>query len=97
MIHVFIVILIMAVITWAINKWYLPEPPKGSDADFLSLCCRRSGKNIEQIFRIAGEKAGLKLMDEWLKKDVRRFLHDPDDIPHYVREFIKEGRKALDK
>lgn len=96
MIHILGVILIMAVITWLLNKYYLPEPPKGSDAEFLSLCCRRSGKNIEEIFRIAGERAGLKLADKWIHKDVRNFLHNDTDIPHYVKKFIDEGRKALD-
>lgn len=97
-------VLFFCVSMYYICKWLekatrLKPLKDGSDQAFLSMCCRRSGKHIGKIFVIAAQRAGFQVEDEsdaFIRKDVRRFLRNDNNIPMYVREFISEGRKEME-
>jgi len=93
-IHLCIFLIIMYLAQMVINRIF-PEPAEDSDAAFLAMCCRRLETNIENVFLIAAENAGLKLPSRFILKDVKLFLHGETEVPFYVRKFIDDGKKAL--
>lgn len=93
-------LLLFGVVMYFILKWIntkFPEPPEDSDAAFLAMCCRRSGKNINEVFKEAALSQGFNITDELLAKDIKIFLHGETEVPFYVREFIKEGRLYMEE
>ena len=78
------------------KKVHIPDETqwRNSDPAFLALCCRRSGQNLTEIFRIAADRHGINIDNSVLRKDISLYLRHTK-TPFYVDSFITEGRKEL--
>lgn len=69
----------------------------GNYDDYLTALSFKTGKSQKELFRIAADVTGINLSNNKVNQDYLSYSLNGDEIPHYVKKFLDEGKEWIDE